>query len=352
MPPQTVGKHMVLRDYLGAWLGILGQREQRIVFVDGFAGPGQYEGGEQGSPLIALDVFEKHSAVGRIIAKPVFLFLEDDLRRHAHLSALVAPIASRLGNRADLLVKTGRFDVTMSGLLDNLESTGSGLAPAFVMVDPFGVSHVPMALMARILANKKSEIFVSFMYEAINRHHTTEEFEPHLDDLFGTDQWRQMEAIADPRARKQFALNLYESQLRDAGAEYVTRFELWDEGRFVYAIYFATGNALGCDRMKQAIWNADPTGEFQFRAGGDGQMMLLGANLRVLEQQLQGEFSGNEVGIEKLEAWIQTDATQFHSGQLKKTLKAMEDTGLLTVTDGTRQRKGTFPAGTRLTILP
>ena len=350
MPPQTAGKHLVLRAYLGAWLAILGQKVPKLVLIDGFAGPGEYEGGERGSPLIALDVFENHAARARMIAKPVFLFLEEDSKRHAHLRSLVTPIATRLGARASVNVETGRFDVRMSDLLDQLDGIGSGLAPAFVMVDPFGVSHLPMALMKRILKNDKAEVFVSFMYEAINRHRGTPEFEPHLDELFGTPAWRDMDQIANQDNRKEFVLDLYEARLRDAGAKYVTRFELWDAGRFVYAIYFATSNALGCDRMKQAIWSADPSGAFQFRGRGDGQMMLFGADFRILELELRDTFGGMEVGVDKLDMWIQSDATQFHSGHLRKTLKSMEQAGIVSVADGTRKRKWSYPTGTRLTI--
>jgi hypothetical protein len=33
----------------------------RIIIVDAFAGPGRYLGGEEGSPLILLNAYLKHS---------------------------------------------------------------------------------------------------------------------------------------------------------------------------------------------------------------------------------------------------------------------------------------------------
>lgn len=44
----TRGKHLVLKNYVNAWLPILGSTRQRILFIDGFAGPGEYAGGEEG----------------------------------------------------------------------------------------------------------------------------------------------------------------------------------------------------------------------------------------------------------------------------------------------------------------
>ena len=54
----TEGKHLVLENYLKAWFPILGMgnRNGRILFVDGFAGRGEYEGGEEGSPVVAMRV--------------------------------------------------------------------------------------------------------------------------------------------------------------------------------------------------------------------------------------------------------------------------------------------------------
>src|SRR5437868_3544213 len=54
LEPHTLGKHLVLRAYLDAWLPIMARWNGRILFIDGFAGPGEYSTGEDGSPIIAL----------------------------------------------------------------------------------------------------------------------------------------------------------------------------------------------------------------------------------------------------------------------------------------------------------
>lgn len=82
---QTHGKHIVLRAYLDAWLPIMGMRNERILFVDGFAGPGKYENGEDGSPVIALKALEEHSSKTRITSEVVYVFIEGDKNRADHL---------------------------------------------------------------------------------------------------------------------------------------------------------------------------------------------------------------------------------------------------------------------------
>ena len=58
--PHTSAKHQILRKYLDAWLPILGTYNKRIIYIDGFAGPGEYVGGEPGSPIIALEAARSH----------------------------------------------------------------------------------------------------------------------------------------------------------------------------------------------------------------------------------------------------------------------------------------------------
>src|SRR5262245_65441693 len=60
LQPHTAAKHRILRCYLDAWLPIMGSWNGRILIVDGFAGPGVYSGGEEGSPIIALRALMDH----------------------------------------------------------------------------------------------------------------------------------------------------------------------------------------------------------------------------------------------------------------------------------------------------
>jgi three-Cys-motif partner protein len=58
--PHTEAKHKILDRYLKAWFPILGSANKRIIYLDGFAGPGEYYGGEDGSPIIALKIAKDH----------------------------------------------------------------------------------------------------------------------------------------------------------------------------------------------------------------------------------------------------------------------------------------------------
>jgi three-Cys-motif partner protein len=79
LEPHTRAKHEILKRYLQAWMVILSQgRFPEILYIDGFAGPGEYAGGEAGSPIIALD-----AALGfKTLARLACVYSWSDERYH------------------------------------------------------------------------------------------------------------------------------------------------------------------------------------------------------------------------------------------------------------------------------
>ena len=347
----TPGKHRVLRRYLDAWYPILGMSQERILFIDGFAGPGEYAGGEPGSPIVAMHALRDHAARGRMKAEAVFLFVESDADRVAHLRRLVGIELTTLPPGTRVSVEHGKFDTTMSTVLDGLESKGQQLAPAFLMADPFGVSGTPLSVVQRVLRHPKSEVYISFMYEAISRFRGTDEFAPHLDGLFGTPDWRDGIGIVDAEQKKAFFFSLYRDRLKAAGATQVVHFELYKGARLIYAIFFGTKHLIGCDRMKQAIWGVAPFGDYAFRGAGGGQLGLeLGKpDLARFGEQLRSTFSDREwVSIEELVDFGRSDRTDFHSSHLKPTLRRIDANGNLTRHPDCKAKARAYPPGTRV----
>lgn len=341
----TRGKHQVLRYYLAAWFPILGSFAGRVVFIDGFAGPGEYAGGEPGSPLIALEAFRQHASR---LKGATFLFIEREPDRATHLKQLLA--AQSLPENCRIQIATADFERSVTTLLDKMPP-GQHLVPAFVMLDPFGVSGAPMSLIRRLLGGGKAEIYVSFMYEFIDRFKSTPEFERPLDELYGTPDWRKGLTLGGAEKRT-FFFDLYATQLRLAGAKHVLRFDLYRHGHLVYALFFATKHAKGSDVMKQAMWKVAPFGDFSFHGGRDSQL-ILGldtVDYTPLRRLLQGRFRGRDwLSIDDLMEFVASDQTDFHTGQVKKqVLVPMETSGLIEVDPRTRQRARTYPPGTRL----
>jgi three-Cys-motif partner protein len=350
----TLGKHRVMKAYLDGWFPVISRYAGRVLFVDGFAGPGRYEGGEDGSPIIALKALRDHSYRPNMKAEFVFLFIEKDHERAEVLRNEIAPVVAELGPRVKADVIEGVFDEKMTEVLKTVAEQKKRLAPAFVMLDPFGVGQTPMSVIAGILENPKSEVFISYMWEWINRFKGQPEFDGPLTELYGTDLWKDYDEL--PKMdQKPFLYELYESQLRNAGAKHVTHFELLKGQRHVYTIFFATKHPKGMDLMKASIWKADKTGNYQFRGRDESELMLDidQPNIKPFQSEIQTAFAGSNVSIEDVTEWAMGDETDYHNGHVKSALKALEAKGVVSDikrADGEKRRSGTFPDGTTFNI--
>lgn len=164
--PHTAGKHLVLESYLKAWFPIMARRNPRILFIDGFAGPGEYLGGEEGSPTIAMRAWADHVARPRIESEVIFVFIEERADRVRHLEGLVARWDPKLPETAKVHVWPGTFESLMTEALDQLDEQHARMAPALVMMDPFGVKGIPIDVIKRILGNEEFERSDATIYYA------------------------------------------------------------------------------------------------------------------------------------------------------------------------------------------
>ncbi|MGH8581493.1 MAG: three-Cys-motif partner protein TcmP [Gammaproteobacteria bacterium] len=165
LDPHTKAKHEILRRYLGAWFPILATNHDRIVYIDGFSGPGRYKQGEPGSPVIALKVALNYR--NAIDGEIVFWFIEEREDRLDHLRQELVNIAVPVHFK--VIPESGKFHEKFGAVLDSIEAGKNTLAPTFAFMDPFGFSGIPLALIHRLLKFKKSEAFITFMVDAINR---------------------------------------------------------------------------------------------------------------------------------------------------------------------------------------
>src|SRR5215831_14874407 len=121
LEPHTLAKHEILRRYLAAWFPIMSKWNSRLIFFDGFAGPGIYRDDEIGSPLIALQVLIEHSYFPSFGngTDYMFLFCESDPARFNSLQLQLEAYQQRLGGRWPANVKpqctSDPFDQTAAG---------------------------------------------------------------------------------------------------------------------------------------------------------------------------------------------------------------------------------------------
>lgn len=315
LTPHTAAKHAILRRYLQAWIPILTSTHGRVVYIDGFAGPGVYRGGEDGSPVIALKAALQHAH--RIHGEIVFVFIELDAERKASLERSIAGLT--LPSNFHVNIHLGKCDETVNALLDGVGRMGGQLAPTFAFLDPFGFSHTPFSLVNRLMRHPKCEILITFMFEEINRFLTQQQVPQHFDALFGCEAWAEASAITDGSRRKSFLRDLYRRQLESAAAiPHVRSFEMYNHhNRPDYFLFFGTRSIEGLRKMKEAMWKVDETGAFHFSDATDPNQSVLfeaGIDAADLRRRVLDAFRGKVVSIGQLEEFVvaQTPYRETH----------------------------------------
>lgn len=346
----TAAKLEILGAYLRAWFPILsrGRNFDRIIYIDGFAGPGRYQQGEDGSPIIALKA-ALGALNGQIDMPYEFHFVERKRRAAAALAANIEHLRQHrvMPPNIEIFVhdRLTFEDAYRKRIRDRLQAHSR--APAFALVDPFGWTGIPMDILGELIKRPSTEILVNFMFEEINRFLNHPKQVKNFDTLFACADWRRGYELGGA-TRKQFIHDLYRDQLRRAaGARYVRSFEMRNERNLSdYFLYFASNNRLGLAKMKEAMWKVDPGGGFTFSDATNFDQAVLfqpEPDRRALRRLIAERFAKRRASVDQVENFV-VEVTPFHAGHYRKVLASMESDGELVLPNAPpNRRKGTYP---------
>ncbi len=346
LEPHTAAKHEILRRYLQAWVPILSQGNYpHLVVVDGFAGPGRYSQGEEGSPIIAIKAVIEQPRPIR--AKIDFHFIELDERRAQHLSDEIAalPLPSNITTR----IHGKRSFQNAFPEVWNSYANLSRRPPTFVFIDPFGFK-IPFSYVAEILHAPSCEVLITFMFEEINRFLSQGQQPDNFDELFGCPDWREAIKIKLPSERLKFLHDLYQRQLvKAAGAKFVRSFAMRNKRNTMdYFLFFATNSELGLNKMKEAMWRMDEGGTYTFSDATDPNQSVLFAaepDRSLLSRILVNKFAGVETTPDEIERYVVRE-TPFRETHYKKVLQTLEADGeVIPVSPPANRRRGTYAIG-------
>jgi three-Cys-motif partner protein len=278
--PHTLAKIEIVRRYLFLWFSILGTRNKRLAYIDGFAGPGKYSNSEQSSPIAALQAAK--AAIERPGAKLEnvefsFLFVEKRKEFVEKLRSVVA--ANSWPPNIRWKIEQGSFEEKVGGILNDIRQQGQQLAPTFAFIDPFGATGLPFRVVAEILSYRSCEVLLNLDSDGIGRLITAQEFEKNqqnLDELFGDRSWQQLDPALPMTKLSSAVLSLYKKRLRSIrDVRYVFPFAMnTRQGQINYHLVFASQHRLGLEKMKEAMKAVDKTGSYSFSDDSVGQELL------------------------------------------------------------------------------
>jgi len=315
----------MLGRYLNAWFPIIakGWSSTGATYADGFAGPGEYANGGWGSPIIALKAatradVAKHSTDLRMV------LVEKEAMRLAHLNDLV----DRLGLSGDCTSVTNVHGMCATDLLPTLDRVGAWRGPMFVNLDGWGVD-TPYTIVERVGRGRSSEVLITFQTQWFTRFATLKDIDAG-DVVFGETGWREVDHQPTD-AKKRFLVDRYLGRLRHAGFAYTLTFEMVDEGGHALLLVFGTGNCLGVEKMKDAMWAVDKVSGQRFRDPRDVNQLAFEAmdshpDLTLLRHQVLERLQPGPATLEGLKDFALME-TVFKKAHVDPAVRTLEQAG-------------------------
>jgi len=159
----TEFKHKIIEHYLWIWASKVGKSslENKVFYIDGFAGGGIYKGTYDGSPLIAAKISMKYSDQSKKGKRLIeCIFVERDKKLADHLAIAL----SELGFQ-HFHIYTGTFGKHIREIVESVKGF-----PAFIFIDPFGVKAIPFGTLKPLFGlNEKTELMINFNLPGLNR---------------------------------------------------------------------------------------------------------------------------------------------------------------------------------------
>ncbi|MFF0597343.1 three-Cys-motif partner protein TcmP [Streptomyces antibioticus] len=162
----AVLKHEILKQYVVPFASKVGRYapDGRVVYLDGYAGPGRYEDGTPGSPALILD---EAARIGGFRQLDCY-FIEKQRKSYSSLAKLVEE-AQQKGISAHAL--RGKVEKHLGQVLERAQG-----APLFAFLDPFGLGVSYDSLTNQIFGSRgwatgrhATEILLNFNANAVRR---------------------------------------------------------------------------------------------------------------------------------------------------------------------------------------
>jgi three-Cys-motif partner protein len=299
---QSYVKHVFLERYLEALVIKTASTYNRIVYVDGFAGPWQSanEQFEDTSFGIALNALRRAKQTwqgsGRTVQMTALL-----VERDAKAFVQLAKIPARYPDIA-VMTYPKDFMSVVPALLKEIPRD----AFAFFLIDPKGW-RIPLAQLQPLLGRDKSEVIFNFMFDFVNRA-ASMKAAAGLDELipYGDCRRRLAEAepiasvTATPEERKEILVDAFTDSLRVLGGyAYVVPTEILRPltDRTLYCLFYATRHDTGLSVFRAcqiAALKAQSTtraaGKVKYKASSSGQSELFESLHEMGPDEIEGRL--------------------------------------------------------------
>ncbi len=252
---QSLVKATIVSKYFYAWSKVMvnqvkKRNENKIAYVDLFAGRGYYEDGTKSTPLLVLERTIQDTDLREML---VTIFNDKD---PANAKALEIAI-SRMAGIDVLKYKPQIYnDEVGEELVKELEQ--NHFVPTLFFVDPYGYKGLSLRLIGALIKDWGCDCIFFFNYNRINPGLNNPAVEEHMNALFGEERARQLKEklkSLKPYGRELTIVEEIAEALNEMGGNCVLPFCFKnDRGtRTSHHIIFVSKHPLGYGIMKDIM---------------------------------------------------------------------------------------------------
>lgn len=258
MYEHSAAKVRLLKEYISAYLGILSNASwiKEVFLYDLFSGPGIYEKGGEGSPIIFLnEIVKAHESVARPRNKfTKFNCLFNDLDQEK-IDRLQNNISEKKLDKQDYCQINYRTDDYRNVLSDIVnEISGFKNERGFVFIDPYGYSEVSLGDINALTNSGKTEVLLFMPTHHMYRfkdNGTPVCLIRFMEDLDISDKIVGVKGIEFI----EIVMNGFQAKL--GNNVFVDSFIIKRDVNQFYCLFFFTSNTLGYLKMLEAKWKID-----------------------------------------------------------------------------------------------
>ncbi|QGZ89134.1 three-Cys-motif partner protein TcmP [Microcystis aeruginosa] len=308
---QSLIKARIVEKYFWAWAKVIiskvkkgSSSNQKIAYVDLFAGAGRYKDGSKSTPVKVLETAIADPDMRNML---VSIFNDADVE---NVNSLQQAIDSIPGIE-NLKYPPQIFNHEVG---ENIVKTFQSmkLVPTLLFVDPWGYKGISLQLVNSVVKDWGCDCIFFFNYNRINMALSNDAVKEHINALFGqvrADQLRERLKTLTPQERELTVLEAICEALKEMGGKYVLPFRFRHEmgNRTSHHLIFVSKNPIGYKIMKEIM--AKESSEqtqgvpsFEYNPATLQQPLLfeLTRPLDELESMLLDTFSGKSMTMKDI----------------------------------------------------
>ena len=305
---QSLVKARIVEKYFWAWAKVIipwaKRRNNKIGYVDLFAGQGSYNDGTKSTPILVLEKAAEEEDIRNMLIS-VFNDVNSDYAQSLQ-DAIDANLT--IGNlKKKPIVRSMEVGDEIAKIFEFMKAV-----PTLFFVDPWGYKGLSLQLINSAVKNWGCDCIFFFNYNSINRGIDNPYVVEHMNALFGKEQAEELRIRLQnmrPFERELTIVETISQSLKKEAGQYVLPFcfKFASGNRSSHHLIFVSKNIKGYQIMKEIMAKESSESEqgvpsFEYNPAPDRQSLLFGYALPLddLADMLLADFAGRTITMKQI----------------------------------------------------